>query len=192
MEFQGSAVRIHHNVALTTLDRLARVVASWVIRNLPTGPAGIVGRSQKTTPPSPGPSTMDNRNRVLRLSLSSLAITSVERCARHATSADANAGRWLFLSDSTSSNSATISPPACPMYLATAARRASRPRPLIRQRDGAGDVRQEHGRVGYRSRVEDFPRVSLRTDIGADRLGGAVMDCDHLLYLHARHTRSAR
>jgi hypothetical protein len=50
-----------------------------VIRNLPTGPGGTVGRSQDTTPPSPEPSTMDSRNRAFRLSRSSLAMTSVAR-----------------------------------------------------------------------------------------------------------------
>jgi hypothetical protein len=45
--------------------------AICVIRNLLTGPAGTVGRSQNTTPASPLPSTTESRKRALRASRSS-------------------------------------------------------------------------------------------------------------------------
>ena len=67
--------------------------AICVTRNLPTGPAGTVGRSQNTTPASPLPSTTDSRKRALRASRSSLAMTSTARRVRPEASAAASCGR---------------------------------------------------------------------------------------------------
>ncbi len=102
--------------------------AICVTRNLPTGPAGTLGRSQNTTPPSPLPSTTESRKRALRASRSSLAMTSPPAVYGRRP-APRRAGASQCACRSTSSNSATSWPAAAATCAATAWRCAARPRP---------------------------------------------------------------
>jgi hypothetical protein len=66
-----------------------------VRKNLPRGPAGSCGRSQKTTPAAPTPSATDSKNPVSRVRRSSLATIKIAARARQAASAAAILGRSL-------------------------------------------------------------------------------------------------
>ena len=123
----ASAAFVRCEIRLASSSATADI---WITMNFPTGPGGIWGRSQKTTPPSPEPSITESRSRTLRLRRSSLATRSVAFVRRQSAKAWARAGRSLSrpLSTSTNSLSSFHRPPS--RKRVTSARCASRPSPL--------------------------------------------------------------